>query len=105
MTLIKKNDVVTVIAGKDRGKKGKVLLVIPKKDFVLVEGVNVARRHMRRRSAEDPKGGIVSLEKPLHLSKIQYFCGRCNRPVRLGVKMASDGSHIRICRRCKEELR
>ena len=105
MTLIKKNDVVTVIAGKDRGKKGKVLLVIPKKDFVLVEGVNVARRHMRRRSADDPKGGIVSLEKPFHLSKIQYFCGRCNRSVRLGMKRSSDGSRLRVCRRCKEEIR
>jgi len=104
MSLLKKNDVVSVISGKDRGKKGKVLLVFPKKESLLVEGVNMVRKHMRRRSAEDPKGGIVNLEKPLHLSKVQYFCGRCSRPVRLGVKIGADGSRIRICRRCKEEL-
>ena len=104
MTLLKKNDVVTVLAGKDRGKKGKVLVVLPKKESVLVEGVNRVRKHMRRRSAEDPQGGIVTLEKPFHLSKVQYFCSRCNRPVRLGIKVASDGSRVRICRRCKEEL-
>ena len=104
MSLLKKNDVVTVMAGKDRGKKGKVLLVFPRKDTVLVEGVNVVRRHTRRRSAEDPKGGIISLERPFHISKVQYFCGRCNRPVRLGIKVSSDGSHSRVCCRCKEEL-
>ena len=104
MSLLKKNDVVSVISGKDRGKKGKVLLVFPKKESLLVEGVNTARKHMRRRSAEDPKGGIMNIEKPLHLSKVQYFCGRCNRPVRLGMKIGTDGSHVRVCRRCKEEL-
>ena len=103
--LLKKNDVVSVLAGKDRGKKGKVLLVFPKKESVLVEGVNVVRKHMRKRSADDTRAGIVALEKPFHISKVQYFCGRCNRPVRLGIKTASDGSRIRICRRCKEELR
>ena len=106
MSLIRKNDTVTVIAGKNRGKKGKVLHVLPKKGAVVIEGVNMAKKHMRRRSADDPQGGgIVSIEKPLSLSKVQYFCGRCNRPARLGIKMASDGSHLRICRRCKEELR
>ena len=104
MSLLKKNDVVTVIAGKDRGKKGKILSVFPKEGTVLVEGVNMARKHMRRKSAEDPKGGIITLEKPLYVSKVQYFCNRCNRPVRLGMKMAPDGGSVRICRHCKEEL-
>lgn len=104
MTLLKRNDVVAVISGKDRGKKGKILLVQPKKETVLVEGVNIVRRHLRRRSAQDQTAGIVSLEKPLHGSKVQYFCSRCNRPVRLGIKVAQDGSRIRICRRCKGEL-
>ena len=104
MSLLKKNDVVTVIAGKDRGKKGKILSVFPKEGTVLVEGVNMARKHMRRKSAENPKGGIVTLEKPLYVSKVQYFCNRCNRPVRLGMKAAPDGGFVRICRHCKEEL-
>lgn len=103
MSLIKKKDTVTVVAGKDRGKKGKVLFVFPKKEKVLVEGINFARKHTRR-TREGQQGGIVSLEKPLHLSKVQYFCNRCNRPVRLGVKVSADGSRVRICRRCKEEL-
>jgi len=103
MSLIKKKDVVAVIAGKDRGKKGKVIFVFPKKERVLVEGINVARKHMRK-TREGQQGGIISIEKPLYLSKVQYFCNRCNRPVRLGMKEASDGSRVRICRRCKEEL-
>ena len=103
MSLIKKKDIVAVIAGKDRGKKGKVIFVFPKKERVLVEGINVARKHTRR-TREDQQGGIISIEKPLHLSKVQYFCNRCNRPVRLGVTLSSDGTRVRVCRRCKEEL-
>ena len=103
MSRIKKEDMVAVIAGKDRGKKGRVLLVFPKKEKILVEGVNVARKHTRR-TREDQQGGIVSIERPLHISKVQYFCNRCNQAVRLGVKISPDGSRIRVCRRCKEEL-
>ena len=103
MSRLKKNDVVTVIAGKDRGKKGKILEVFPKKDKALVEGVNLVKKHTRSRR-QDQKGGILTVERPLVLSKLQYFCSRCGRPVRLGVKFAQDGTKIRICRRCKGEM-
>ena len=104
MALLKKNDIVHVIAGKDRGKKGKILSVDPRNERVRVEGANMARRHRRRRSAQDQNAGIVSLEKPFHLSNVQYFCNRCHRPVRLGVKRSQDGERVRFCRRCQEEL-
>lgn len=103
MSLIRKNDIVSVLSGKDRGKKGKVILVSPRKETALVEGIHMARKHVRRRSAQDTQAGIVSLERPISLSKIQYFCGRCNRPVRLGVKRMKDG-RVRICRRCQGEV-
>jgi len=103
MSLLRKNDIVRVISGKDKGKKGKVLTVFPRKDSILVEGVNMAKRHQRRRRQEE-QSGIVSLEKPFRLSKVQYFCNRCNRPVRLGVKRSTDGSGVRFCKRCKEDL-
>ncbi len=103
MSLIKKKDVVMVMSGKDKGKKGKVFLVLPKKGRVFVEGMNLARKHTRR-TREGQQGGIISIEKPLSFSKVQYFCTRCNRPVRLGVKLSGDGSRLRICRRCQSEL-
>ncbi len=104
MSLLKKDDIAFVITGKDRGKKGKVIWTSPRKGVLLVEGVNMARKHARRRKADDPQGGIISMEQPLYLSKVQYFCSRCNRPVRLGAKRSTDGSRIRFCRRCKEEI-
>jgi len=103
MSLLKKNDLVSVRVGKDRGKKGKILEVMPKKDQALVEGVNFVKRHTRQRR-QDQKGGILTMERPLSLSKLQYICNRCGRPVRLGVKVATDGSKTRICRRCKGEV-
>ncbi|MFH1858530.1 MAG: 50S ribosomal protein L24 [Candidatus Omnitrophota bacterium] len=104
MSLLKKSDIVSVISGKDRGKKGKIINVLPRRGTILVQGINMVRKHVRRRNVQDQQAGIVGMEKPIQLSKVQYFCGRCNRSVRLGVKIASDGTHVRICRRCKEEI-
>ena len=103
MSLLKKNDMVVVISGKDRGKKGKILEVFPKDDRALVEGIHLVKRHTRQRR-QDQKAGIVTMERPVAFSKLQYFCSRCGRPVRLGVKVAQDGSKGRICRRCKGEV-
>ena len=103
MSLLKKNDTVVVLAGKDKGKKGRVLEVFPRKDRALVEGVHLVKRHTRQHRP-DQKSGILTMERPLALSKLQYFCSHCGRPVRLGVKWAQDGSKIRICRRCKGEV-
>lgn len=100
---VKKNDLVMVITGRERGKTGKVLRVLPREGKVVVERLNVVKRHSKPRGAASP-GGIVEKEAPLDLSNVMLFCERCNAPVRAGFKLASDGSKSRICRRCQEAL-
>ena len=102
-TRIRKNDLVMVIGGRDRGKTGKVMRVIPERGRVLVERLNIVKRHSRPRGRASP-GGIVEKEAPIDLSNVMIFCERCNAPVRIGIKLAADGSKARICRRCKEPL-
>jgi large subunit ribosomal protein L24 len=100
---IRKNDTVMVVAGRDRGKTGKVLRVIPEAGRVVVERLNVVKRHSKPRGAASP-GGIVEKEAPLDLSNVMIFCDRCNAPVRAGIKLAADGAKARTCRRCGESL-
>ena len=103
MARIKKGDTVEVIAGKDKGKRGKVIRVYPSKNRVLVQGVNIAKRHMRQRRQDVP-GGIIEMETPLHISNVMPVCNRCGRGVRVGFKILEDGSKIRICRKCGETI-
>jgi large subunit ribosomal protein L24 len=100
---VKKNDMVMVITGRERGKTGKVLRVLPEKVRVIVERLNVVKRHSKPRGAASP-GGIVEKEAPLHISNVMVFCERCNAPVRVGIKKAADGGRSRVCRRCDEAL-
>ena len=100
---IRKNDMVMVIAGRDRGKTGKVLKVLPEEGRVLIERLNIVKRHSKPRGAASP-GGIVEKEAPIDVSNVMFFCDRCNAPVRLGVKTAADKSRTRICRRCGEAV-
>ena len=100
MANIKKNDTVLVLTGKDKGKKGKVLRVIPKKDAVVVEKVNVAKKHQK--PTRDFQGGIVEKPLPLKQSKVMLLCPRCNKPTRAGTKSLDDGSRVRACKKCKE---
>jgi large subunit ribosomal protein L24 len=100
---IRKNDSVMVISGKERGKTGKVLRVLPRKDSVLIERVNLVKRHSRPRGPQQP-GGIVEKEASIPVSNIMMMCDKCNAPVRIGHKMLTDGAKIRICRRCGEAL-
>jgi large subunit ribosomal protein L24 len=102
-TAVKKNDLVMVITGRDRGKTGKVMRVIPETGRVLVERLNIVKRHSRPRGAASP-GGIVEKEAPIDLSNVMIFCERCNAPVRIGVKIGADGAKARTCRRCNEPL-
>ena len=101
MLSIKKDDNVMVIAGKDKGKKARVISVSPKSKKALVEGVNFVKKHMRR-TQQDQKGGIVQKEMPIHLSNLMLICKRCNKPVKFGHSALKDGSKIRICKVCKE---
>lgn len=100
---IRKNDSVMVITGKERGKTGKVLRVIPDRDSVIIERINLVKRHSKPRGPQQP-GGIVEKEASMHASNLMIMCDKCNAPVRVGRKVLSDGKKIRICRRCGEAL-
>ncbi len=99
---VKKNDRVMVIAGREKGKIGKVLRVIPEKDRLVVEKINMVKRHQRPNQAG--QGGIIEKEAPLHASNVMVMCDRCSKPVRVGRKILEDGSHVRLCKKCGEQI-
>lgn len=100
---IRKNDTVLVIAGKDKGKKGKVRLAFPKENRVLVEGVNMIKRHSRARGVAR-QAGIVVREAPFSVSRVMYLCPKCNHPARMGFRFLEDGKKVRVCRACHEVI-
>lgn len=98
---IKKGDTVVVLSGKDKGKKGKVLSVLPKQNKAIVEGVALATKHTKpRRQGET--GGIVNQEIAIHACKLMHVCTKCNQPTRIGRKVLDDGSIVRYCKKCNE---
>ncbi|BDC95219.1 MULTISPECIES: 50S ribosomal protein L24 [Treponema] len=98
---IRKDDTVQVIAGKDKGKRGTVVRVLTKKDAVIVSGVNIVKKTMKRRSQQE-QGGIAEIEAPLHISNVAIVCKKCG-PTRVGYKLDGD-KKIRVCRKCGEAL-
>ncbi|HEX4209095.1 MAG TPA: 50S ribosomal protein L24 [Candidatus Binataceae bacterium] len=100
---VRKNDTVMVIKGRERGKTGKVLRVIPERGRVVVERLNMVKRHSKQRGPQSPSG-IVEKEAALQIANVMIFCDRCNAPVRIGIKAEEDGTGARICRRCGERL-
>jgi large subunit ribosomal protein L24 len=100
---IRKNDTVLVIAGKDRGKKGKVRFAYPKKQQVLVEGINFIKKHSRARGAVK-QAGIIDLEAPIPVSNVMLLCDKCSKPSRIGFQKLEDGRRVRICRSCREVI-
>jgi large subunit ribosomal protein L24 len=100
---LRKDDTVMVIAGRERGKTGKVLRVLPEKNRVLIERVNMVKRHVKPRGVQQP-GGIQEKEASIHLSNVLPICGRCNKPTRVGHRRLADGTAVRLCRRCGEAL-
>jgi large subunit ribosomal protein L24 len=99
---IRKNDTVMVVAGRERGKTGKVMRVLPERRRVIVERLNIVKRHSKPRGATSP-GGIVEKEAPIDISNVMIMCDRCNAPVRVGIKIEGD-EKTRVCRRCGEAL-
>jgi large subunit ribosomal protein L24 len=91
-----------VITGKDRMKSGKVLQLVPKKDGVLVEGINIVKRHSKPRGGQ--QGGILEKEAPIHISNVQLLCGKCNKPVRTKTAVLEDGKKARLCVKCGESF-
>ena len=102
MTKIRKNDMVEVLTGNEKSKRGKVLRLLREQNRALVEKVNLARRH--RKADQASQGGIVDMEAPLHLSNLGLVCEKCDRPVRVGFKRLEDQSKVRCCKRCGEVL-
>ena len=100
---IKKDDVVVVLSGKDKGKQGKVLEVQPKAGKVIVEKVNVVSRHTKPRKQGD-QGGILKKEAPIYACKVQRVCPKCNKPTRPAHKLLADGKKVRVCKKCGAEI-
>lgn len=103
MRKLKKGDMVAVLAGKDRGKRGKILRITPDRGTALVERLNLAK-HFERRTQQNPAGGIIEREAPIRMAKLAVVCPRCDKPVRVGVSVTAEGTKQRVCRRCKEVL-
>jgi large subunit ribosomal protein L24 len=100
---IRRNDTVVVIAGKEKGKQGKVLAVLRAKSRVIVERVNFIKRHQRP-TQKVRQGGIIEREGSLHVSNVMLVCGKCGKPTRTGTQLLADGRRARVCRRCREIL-
>jgi len=100
-TPVRKNDNVVVITGKDRGKRGRVLKVVPDNNRLIVEGVNVIKRHTKPNPQRGIKGGVVEREAALHASNVQIVCPECGKPTRIGKKVLGDGRKVRVCRKCE----
>lgn len=99
---VKKGDMVMVVTGKDKSKTGKVLQIVPKKEGVLVEGLNIVKRHTRARGNES--GGIVEKEAPVHISNVMVYCGKCRKPIRTRIKVLEDGKKARVCVKCGDSF-
>ncbi|OLC29956.1 MAG: 50S ribosomal protein L24 [Armatimonadetes bacterium 13_1_40CM_64_14] len=100
---VKKGDTVEVIAGQHRGKRGKVLQVQPKHGRVIVEGINIHKRHSKP-TQKLPQGGIVEKEAPIFSSRVMLVCPKCSKAARVGHGYLSDGTKVRVCKRCGEHL-
>ena len=103
MIKIVRNDTVKVISGNHKGKVGKVLKVFPGTKRVVVEKVNLVKRHQKARSQQDP-GGIIEKEATIHMSNVMVVCPKCSKPSRTGVGKLSDGKKVRVCKSCSEML-
>ncbi|MCK4810620.1 MAG: 50S ribosomal protein L24 [Candidatus Omnitrophica bacterium] len=100
---IKKGDKVMVLTGKDKGKTGKILKSIRGTNRAIVEGINLVKKHLKRRSENEPHG-IKDIPSPIHISNLALFCPQCNKGIRFGVKVLADKSKIRLCKKCQREI-
>src|SRR5260221_14775935 len=101
---LKKNDLVQVIAGKDAGKRGRILKVLRDKGRVIVQGVGFVKKHTRPNPQRNIKGGIAEREAAIHASNVMIVCGECSKRTRIGHKTLGDGRKVRVCRHCEGVL-
>jgi large subunit ribosomal protein L24 len=102
LSKLRKGDTVKVLTGKDKGKTGKVITVIPEKNRLVVEKVNIIKKH--KRPDQKSKGGILEKEGSIHVSNVGLYCNKCNKAVRIQSKKLEDGKKVRLCSKCKEEI-
>ncbi len=100
---IRKDDTVIVLSGKDKGKTGKVLSVMPKERKLIVEKVNIVSRHTKPRQ-EGQEGGIIKKEAPLYACKVMRVCPKCSKPTRPAARVGKDGKKVRVCKKCGAEI-
>jgi large subunit ribosomal protein L24 len=100
---IRKDDTIVIIAGKDRGKKGKVRRALPSEERVIVEGLNMIKRASRARRATR-QAGIIELEAPIRVSNVMLICNKCGNPTRVNFRFLDDGKKVRICSSCREVI-
>ncbi len=101
-TKLKKNDKVRVIAGKDKGKEGNVISFVPEKNRVIVEGVNIIKKHQK--PTQMTKGGIIEKEASIHISNVMLVCPHCGKATRVGIKYLETGEKVRYCKKCGETI-
>jgi large subunit ribosomal protein L24 len=100
---IKKNDTVVVIAGREKGKRGRVLSVYSQKDRLLIEKINIIKKHMKP-TRKQTQGGIIEKEASIHMSNVMLICPKCSKPTRIGNSILQDGRKLRVCKKCGEVI-
>jgi len=100
---VRRGDIVKVLSGKDKDKKGKILTADPKAGKVIIEGVNMTTKHKKPRKAGDA-GGIIHQESPIYACKVMLICNKCGNASRIGHKVLSNGENVRYCKRCNENV-
>lgn len=100
---IKKGDTAIILSGKEKGKTGRVLSVMPSKGSLIIEKLNIIKKHMKP-TRQYTQGGIIEKEGPIHISKVMLICPKCNKPTRIGNKVLEQGKKVRVCKRCKEVI-
>ena len=103
MRRVRQDDLVEIVTGKDRGKRGQIRRVLPARARVVVQGANMIKRHMKPR-AMGQQAGIVEMEAALHWSNVALVCRECDRPTRVGFRLRADGVKVRFCKRCNGDL-
>jgi len=103
MRKIRRDDQVLVTSGKERGKQGQVREVLVSRKRVVVQGLNMVKRHQRQRSEREP-AGVIEKEAPIHVSNVKLICRTCLKPARVGFRVRSDGVKVRVCRLCSEDI-
>ena len=101
---VRKGDMVLVLSGKDKGKRGRIIQALPREQKVTVEGVNVVKRHMKPRQQRVTQAGIIEKPAPIVVSKVMLVCPKCSNPTKIVRKVVEDGKRARFCRRCGEMI-